>query len=134
LSFVPRLRQACRPTRKGSASTGPAPAAVDLTLPDPEEEANVALLSGTIVEEPVRDKSRDGDPITVLLIAFDAPDEKARRAAACCEVEIPDEIAERQRGRLRAGRRLVVLGQLTGAGGLWATAILTRESTRPAQP
>jgi hypothetical protein len=97
-------------------------------LPDPDEEANVALLSGMIAEEPVQDKSRDGEPVTVLLLAFDAPDERARGATACCEVEVPDEIADRQRRQLRAGGRLVVLGRLTGAGGLWATAIVTRES------
>jgi hypothetical protein len=113
----------------------PSPAApVELGLPDPDEEANVALLSGTIVEEPLRDKSRDGDPVTVLLVSFDAPDEKARRALAVCEVEVPDEIADEQREQLQLGGRLVVLGQLTGAGGLWATAIVTRRSRRPAQP
>lgn len=90
----------------------------------------MALLSGTIVEEPLRDRSRDGDPVTVLLVAFTAPDEKARRGAACCEVEVSDEIAAGQRRHLRAGRRLVVLGQLTGAGGLWATAIVARRSRR----
>lgn len=126
MSFLPRLRQACHPVKKGSGQIGTIPSSVDLTLPDPDEEANVALLSGTIVEDPVRDKSRDNDPVTVLLVAFDAPDEKARRATACCEVEVPDEIADQQRRQLRPGRRLVVLGQLTGAGGLWATAILTR--------
>jgi hypothetical protein len=82
----------------------------------------------------VRDKSRDGDPVTVLLVAFDAPDERFRRGSACCEVEVPDELADQQRGQLRAGKRLVVLGQLTGAGGLWATTIVTRRSRRPGRP
>lgn len=122
MNFLPRLRQACQPIKKE-----PTPiAAASPTLPDPDEEANVALLSGTIVEEPLRDKSRDGDPVTVLLVSFDAPDEKARRAVAVCEVEVPDEIAGKQRRQLRVGGRLVVVGQLTGAGGLWATAIATR--------
>lgn len=107
---------------------------VELALPDPDEEANVALLSGTIVEEPLRDKSRDGDPVTVLLVSFEAPDEKARRALAVSDVEVPDEIADQHRGQLQVGNRLVVLGRLTGAGGLWATAIVTRQSRRPAQP
>jgi hypothetical protein len=128
LSLLPRLRQACQPIKRGPGKVGTIPSPVDLTLPDPDEEANVALLSGVIIEDPVQDKSRDGEPVTVLLVAFDAPDEKARRATACCEVEVPDDIADQQRGQLRAGRRLVVLGQLTGAGGLWATAIVTRKS------
>jgi hypothetical protein len=126
-----RLRQACEPIENASI-LGDKGSPAELKLPDPNEEANVALLSGTIVEEPLEDKSRDGDPVTVLLVSFDAPDEKARRSVAVCEVEVPDEIADKQRKQLRAGRRLVVLGQLTGAGGLWATAIVTRQSKRPA--
>jgi hypothetical protein len=133
MSFLPRVRQACQPRKGGRAPAGDLPA-VELSLPDPNEEANVALLSGTIVEEPLRDKSRDGDPVTVLLVAFDAPDERSRRGSACCEVELPDELADQQRDQLRAGRRLVVLGQLTGAGGLWATTIVTRRARRQAQP
>jgi hypothetical protein len=134
MSFLPRrLRQTCQP-RKSGVRIGGKGSPVELSLPDPNEEANVALISGTIVEEPLQDKSRDGDPVTVLLVSFDAPDEKARRAVAVCEVEVPDEIADKQRKQLRAGRRLVVLGQLTGAGGLWATAIVTRQPGRPAQP
>lgn len=135
MSFLPhRLRQACQPIKRGVPLGGEGRRA-ELRLPDPDEEANLALISGTIVEEPLEDKSRDGDPVTVLLVSFDAPDEKARRAVAVCEVEIPDEIADKQRKQLRAGKRLVVLGQLTGAGGVWATAIVTRRSKRrPPQP
>lgn len=133
MSLLPRARQACQ-SGKGERALGRNGSPAELSLPDPNEEANVALLSGTIVEEPLRDKSRDGDPVTVLLVSFDAPDEKARRGSACCEIEIPDEIADQQRKQLRPGKRLVVLGRLTGAGGLWATAIATRKSRRPAQP
>jgi|GEM_PF-5736168 len=133
MSFLPRIRQACQPVKGTPPPAGKDPP-VEPSLPDPDEEANLALLGGTIVEEPLRDRSRDGDPVTVLLISFDAPDEKARRAVAVCEVEVPDEIADRQRGRLRVGRRLVVLGRLTGPGGIWATAIVTGRTRRPAQP
>ena len=59
MSFLPRLRQNCQPVT-GAALLGGKGSPVEVTLPDPSEEANVALLSGTIVEEPVRDKSRDG--------------------------------------------------------------------------
>jgi hypothetical protein len=131
VNFLPRLRQACQPPKKKLTPIGPEPTSFDPALPNPDEEANVALLSGMIVDDPVQDKSREGDPVTVLLVAFDAPDERARRAVAVCEVEVPDEIAGKQRRQLRAGARLVVVGRLTGAGGLWATAIVTRESTRP---
>jgi hypothetical protein len=42
----------------------------------------------------------------------------------------PTRSAIAKRGQLRVGGRLVVRGQLTGAGGLWATAIVTRRSSR----
>jgi len=126
-----RLRQACQPVT-GTSTLGDKSSPVEMGLPDPNEEANVALLSGTIAEEPLRDKDRSGDPVTVLLVAFDAPDEKARGTVAVCDVEVPDEIANIHRKALRAGKRLVVLGRLTGAGGLWATAIVTRQSKRAA--
>jgi hypothetical protein len=129
MSFLPyRLRQACQPIKSRAPTGGKGTG--EPRLPDPDEEANLALISGTIVEEPLRDKSRDGDPVTVLLVSFDAPDEKARRAVAVCEIEVPDEIADKKRKQLRAGKRLLVLGQLTGAGGIWATAIVTRQSNR----
>jgi hypothetical protein len=121
MSLLPRVRQACSPFRK-EAVPG------DLRLPDPTEEANLVLVSGTIVEEPARDKGRGGEPITVLLIAFPAPDDNARREVACCEVEILDDIADSHRRRLTIGKRLVVLGRLTGAGGLWATALVSQRS------
>jgi hypothetical protein len=123
VNFLPRVRQACSPHRTETA-------AGELRLPSPTEEANVVLVSGTIVEGPARGKSRAGEPITVLVIAFPAPDDEARHEVACCEVEILDDIADLHRRRLKIGRRLVVLGRLTGAGGLWATALVSRRSGR----
>ena len=87
------------------------------------EEVNRAVLSGLIAAEPSRDTSRDGDPITVLLVSFSAPDE-ARAGSTCCEVEVTDSIADRHRRQLRVGRRVWVAGQLTGTG-LWATSLGT---------
>jgi primosomal replication protein N len=87
-------------------------------------EINRAVLSGLIAAEPARDTSRDGDPITVLLVSFSAPDERARHSSTCCEVEVIDSIADRHRRRLRVGRRVWVAGQLTG-NGLWATSLGT---------
>jgi hypothetical protein len=88
------------------------------------EEVNRAVLSGLIAAEPRPDKSRDGDPITVLLLAFTAPDERMGNTATCCEVEILDSIADGHRRRLRAGERVWVAGHLTGDG-LWATSLGT---------
>jgi len=87
-------------------------------------ELNHALLSGTIVAEPARDTSRDGEPITVLLVSFAAPDQGVREGSTCCEVEVIDSIADRHRRRLGVGRRVWVIGQLTGSG-LWATSLGT---------
>jgi primosomal replication protein N len=87
-------------------------------------EVNRAVLSGLIASEPVRDTSRDGAPITVLLVSFTAPDERSRGASTCCEVEVTDSIADRHRRRLRVGRWVWVAGQLTGDG-LWATSLGT---------
>jgi hypothetical protein len=121
MNLPPRVRQACSPFRR-EALPG------KLRLPDATEEANLVLVSGTIAEGPTRDKSRRGEPITVLLIVFPAPDDDSRREVACCEVEILDDIADQHRSRLEIGRRLVVLGRLTGAGGLWATALVSQRS------
>jgi hypothetical protein len=101
-------------------------------LPDPADDVNHAMLSGTIVEEPLRDTSREGEPITVLLVSFAAPDEKARPGSACCEVECADSVADSCRTQLRPGGRVAMVGQLTGGGGLWATSIVAREPRRPA--
>jgi hypothetical protein len=74
MRFVRRVRQTCQAFKDdGAAASDGLPSG--LRLPDPDEEANAALLSGTIVDEPVRDRSRDGDPVTVVLVSFDAPDE-----------------------------------------------------------
>ena len=78
-----------------------------------------------IAAEPQRDRSREGDPITVLLVSFPAPDQGARHASACCEIEVPDGLADPHRRRLKVGARVAVVGQLTGAGGLWASDIIT---------
>jgi|SRR6185312_7096047 len=114
IGLVPRLL----PGRPRAASTDDVP-------PVPlgrGEEVNRAVLSGLIAAEPIRDTSRDGDPITVLLVSFSAPDERARETSTCCEVEVTDSIADRHRRRLRVGRRVWVVGQLTGTG-LWATSL-----------
>lgn len=91
---------------------------------DEGQAVNRAVLSGLIAEEPQRDKSRDGGPITVLLLSFTPPDRQTtgQRGSACCEIEILDEIADRHRQRLQAGERIRVVGQLTGDG-LWANSI-----------
>jgi hypothetical protein len=110
-----------RPDCSSAQNTGTDAA---LKLPDPSEETNLAMVTGTIMEEPIRDRNRNGQPVTVLLVGFKAPDEEAHDYTACLEVEALDSIAESQRSLLRIGRRLAVIGRLTGAGGLWAIALI----------
>jgi hypothetical protein len=76
------------------------------------------------MEEPTRDESREGDPVTLLLLGFPSPDEAGRDYVAFVDLEVRDSIAEPRRRWLREGRRLVVLGRLTGERGIWATAIV----------
>jgi primosomal replication protein N len=116
IRLVPRLLPRCpRPTDRDD------PLLVSLGS---GEEINRAVLSGLIAAAPAHDTSRAGDPITVLLLSYEAPDEQARRGSTCCEVEVPDSIADRHRRWLRAGRRVWVAGQLNG-NTLWATSLGT---------
>lgn len=96
---------------------------------DLQEEVNRALLSGVMVDEPQRDRSPGGEPITVLLLSFPAPDERGGSGSALCEVEVIDEVAERHREQLRVGASVLVVGELTGTGGLWAS-FLAAEAPR----
>jgi hypothetical protein len=102
----------------------------DLKLPRPAEEANLAIVTGTILEEPTGELSRGGDPVTVLLLGIKAPDAEAHDYTACLEVEALDSIADPHRQQLRKGRRLVVLGRLTGVG-LWATVLVSAAPRHP---
>lgn len=116
-SLVPRLLPGY-----GRSTVGDDPLLVSLGA---GEDINRAVLSGLLAAEPQRDRSREGDPITVLLLSFAAPDQRARPVSTCCEVEVLDAIADRHRRLLRAGRRVWVAGQLTGPGCLWATSLGT---------
>lgn len=153
MNLFPRLRQSCQrdqdvPAADPHAGTrigqGPsATSAVDALCGnpprrgaaaqpghyEPEFEVNHAVFSGLIVADPQRDKSREGDPITVLLISFPAPDERVHWGSACCEVEVLDEIADEHRDKLRVGAPILVSGELTGAGGIWAKFISPGEPT-----
>lgn len=103
MSLILRLRQACRGDRRATSS-----------LPghlDPGRDVNRVLLGGVMVADPQRDTSREGDPVTVLLLSFRAPDDRAHGGSACCEVEVPDELAEPHRKDLRAGAPILVSGQ-----------------------
>lgn len=100
------------------------------SLPHPDEEANLALVTGTILEDPTRDTSRGGEPVTIVLLGIKASDVGAEDQTACVEVEAGDPVADPHRNMLRKGRRLVVLGRLTGVG-VWATALVPAVSMPP---
>lgn len=116
ISLVPRLLPGGRPDSVDDPQLGWLEAG---------EGVNRAVVSGLLAADPQRDRSREGDPVTILLLSFRAPDQWARPVSTCCEVEVPDTVADRHRRQLRAGRRVWVAGQLTGVGGLWATSLGT---------
>jgi hypothetical protein len=84
------------------------------------------FLSAVLVADPLKDVGRDGEPVTLLLVAFPAPDTPETREyseAASCEVEVPEHVAEPRRGELRAGVAILITGLLSGGGGVIATEI-----------
>jgi hypothetical protein len=85
---------------------------------------NQVVLTGRIADGPQRDTSHDGEPVTVLLVSFIAPD-----GTGCCEVEVPDELAEPHRGNLLTGVAVFVSGAMTGPGALWARTFAAGEAT-----
>ena len=118
MSPLPRLRQVCR---EGGPSAGEA-----LRGQDPRLALNRLFLSGVLAADPVRERGRDGDPVTLLLLAFPAPDARdtqERSETASCEVEVPEHVAEKHGGKLRAGESVFVTGQLSGGGGVIATEL-----------
>jgi len=151
VSLIPRrLRRACYRGRLGSsrgadgrrrwegptgateaARSGRSTGAADARVVPVEDklEINHVVLTGLIAAEPQRDRGRDGEPVTALLVSFPAPDESARWGSACCEVEVLDEIAERHRKGLRAGAAILIAGEMTGAGGIWAKLIALGEAS-----
>lgn len=88
---------------------------------------NHVVLTGRITAKPKRDtRAVTGEPITVLLVAFTTRDEKS---CGCCEVEIPDLLADPKREYLRVGAAILMSGEMTGAGELWATMISVGETS-----
>lgn len=95
---------------------------------DPRLLLNRLFLSGVLAADPQVDKGRDGETVTLLLVAFPAPDPSdAGRAleTASCEVEVPARVSVRQARELRAGGPIFITGQLNGGGGVVATEIHT---------
>lgn len=87
---------------------------------------NRLFLSGILAADPQKDEGRDGNPVTLLLVAFPAPDARdtqERAETASCEVEVPDHVAEKHGRRLRAGDSIFITGQLSGGGGVIATEV-----------
>jgi hypothetical protein len=144
MSCLPRLRQSCRRGQLGpvdavsaGAQVGQGPHAQPGHPPlegatgvlqghDPRLDVNRLFLSGVLAADPLGDVGRDGEPVTLLLVAFPAPDTPETREcpeAASCEVEVPEQAAGRKASELRAGATVLVTGQLSGGGGVIATEI-----------
>lgn len=87
---------------------------------------NRLFLSGVLAADPQEDRGRDGDPVTLLLLAFPAPDGRDTEEwveAACCEVEVPARVSEKHGQKLRPGESIFITGQLSGGGGVIATEV-----------
>ena len=142
--LIPRLRQACSRDSLGISSSmnadggrrrrWKAPPDLDRLLHGAKREVidqadelgtmNHVVLTGRIADDPQRDKSRDGEPVTVLLVSFIAPD-----GTGCCEVEVPDDLAEPHRKNLLTGVAVFISGAMTGPGALWARTFAAGEAT-----
>jgi hypothetical protein len=100
----------------------------DLTLKalrQSKGEPNEVYLSGVLLAAAKGALDRGGEPVVLLLVAFLAPGEKSQEGdePACCEVEVPRAILGNPTADLRAGRRVVVRGALTGGGGVRASSV-----------
>jgi hypothetical protein len=116
MSFFPRLRQACLGEGRGVAGA--------LRDQDPRLVLNSLFLSGILVADPQEDEGRNGERMTLLLVAFPAPDPRdttERPETASCEVEVPEQVSRRHSKKLQAGASVFITGQLSGGGGVIAT-------------
>lgn len=135
MSRPSRHRQACRgdgqgPSASAGATRGHPPtltgAAGALHGQDSRLLLNRLFLSGVLAAEPQVDEGRDGKPVTLLLIAFPAPDPRdtaGRPETASCEVEVPEQVSAHNPSELRAGAAIFITGQLSGGGGVIATEV-----------
>jgi Single-strand binding protein family len=148
MSLLPRLRQVCRPAHQGPTGAAATDArggrAPDASADAPPGHCSLAgtasalrgedsrlvlnrlFLSGILAADSHEDEGRDGQPVTLLLIAFPAPDAKnteERVETASCEIEVPGSLADRHGEKLRAGNSIFITGQLSGGGGVVATEI-----------
>lgn len=145
MSPFPRFRQACRRDNPGSVDAaaetrvwqGPgasasaplghpshAGAAGALRAQDELLAVNRLFLSGVLAADPVEDKDLDGNPVTLLLIVFTAPDSGKTRGLLMREIEVPEGVTRRHGKTLRAGDWVYVSGQLNGGdSGIVATEI-----------
>jgi Single-strand binding protein family len=124
MSLFPRLRQACRGERHQRSPL--AGAASALRGQDSRLALNRLFLSGVLAADPQEDRGRDGDPVTLLLVAFPAPDGRDTQGgveAASCEVEVPARVAGKHVRELRPGESIFITGQLSGGGGVIATEV-----------
>jgi hypothetical protein len=99
---------------------------------------NRLFLSGVLIADPLRDEGRDGKTVTLLLVAFPAPDTTDTARApeiASCEIEVPEEVAGSHTKAMRAGRSIFITGQVNGGGGIVAIEVhQDSQLTKPQPP
>ncbi len=90
---------------------------------------NAVYLSGVLADDPQSDSDRAGEPVTLLTVAFLAPDPLPSDAptAASCEVEVPAAIAAEAGGELQLGAPVFITGSLSGGGGVLASSVRAGE-------
>ena len=118
------------PTR--SAGRSPAVAAAGAPHDQDPSEINYLFLGGILAADPLEDVDREGEPVTLLLLAFPAPDASenaGRLETASCEVEVPDHVVQSTGEELRVGAIIFVSGQVAGG-----EAFLPAKSVRPIRP
>ena len=92
---------------------------------DSRLDLNRLFLSGVLIAEPVKEKGRDGSPVTVLLVAFRDPKASGTEEQSTTtsrEVEVPADVAKKH-GQLKAGESIFITGQLSGDGGVIASEV-----------
>ncbi len=150
MRFLPaRLRESCRRGRWALRSSGererrmpldprhghpPGAAGVDAARGQGQPQHNSVYLTGVLADDPQRDKGRTGEPVTLLIIAFLAPDPLPSEggAVASCEIEVPDAVTAEAGGELRVGAPVLITGSLSGGGGVLASSVRAGEA--PGEP
>lgn len=137
IGLVPSLLQSCRRgprepfdaaaagalAGQGSGASADAPWGHDQEM---RLEINRLFLTGILLADPQDGEGPEGEPVSVLLMAFPAPnpDGTAEQIEiATCEVEVSERVIESHVEKLQAGSSVAITGQIRDGGGVIATVL-----------